>query len=219
MDNLEKLVTINISKYLLTLFHKEISNISYVPKNTIFELYFVTKCVKEQISNIKLNNILNYDNIDYFCITVGNIYSVNKSYIINEYLNTPEFGVVEQTVYYIKDYYNFVNDLDDAINCYIFDSMPIKINIMEYKDKIHDFNYNRLKPTVEDSYPEYDRPRGNEDIESVIHHINLLKNGEELLPISLINKDGKLYMLDGYHRIVASYIEEKYDIMANIIYI
>ena len=219
MDNLEKIVIINISKYILKLFHKEISTISYVPKNDILELYFITKWVKEQVDNIKLNTNLNDNNTEYFCIIVGNIYELNKIYVIDEYVNTPELGVIEQTVYYLKDYYKFVDNVKDAVNSYMFDSTLIKINILEYKDKIHEFNYNRLKSSVEEAYPEYDRPRDNKDIESVIYHINLLKNGNELLPISLINKDGRLYMLDGYHRIVASYIEKKYDIMASIIYI
>ena len=74
---------------------------------------------------------------------------------------------------------------------------------------ITNINKNRLSSRPELAYPENDRPRGDNDLKSVEFHQLKLRNGESLEPIWIIEKMGKRYILDGFHRLAASYIEKK----------
>ena len=67
------------------------------------------------------------------------------------------------------------------------------------------------------AYPLNDRPRGNNDISSVKFYQKQIKKRKIITPIWLVLKDKKYILLDGAHRIVASYIENKKNIQAYII--
>lgn len=61
-----------------------------------------------------------------------------------------------------------------------------------------------VRATLEDIFPESDRPRGAADLSSVIW-----AQTQHGLNISLLEEDGHLTVLDGVHRIVAAYLANK----------
>ena len=85
---------------------------------------------------------------------------------------------------------------------------------------VENFNSVRLKESAVKAYPLDDRPRGNADISSVEYHQNQIKQQNGTInPIWLLYKNNKYFLLDGAHRIIASYIEGVEFIRAYIIYI
>jgi hypothetical protein len=64
-----------------------------------------------------------------------------------------------------------------------------------------------------------DIPRGTDDISSIKYFQKRIQQQKEILPIWIIQKNNKYILLDGAHRIVANYIEERRHIYANIIII
>jgi len=85
---------------------------------------------------------------------------------------------------------------------------------------VENFNFDRLKESAVKAYPLDDRPRGNADISSVEYHQNQIKQQNGTInPIWLLYKNNKYVLLDGAHRIIASYIEGVEFIRAYIIYI
>lgn len=112
---------------------------------------------------------------------------------------------------------NLFNNIDEASNAHIFNSKLVKFPMIYCKNKLNNFNPKRLKKTPEKAYPIEDRPRGDKDIESVNYYIKLLQNKQIINPIWIIKKNGKYILLDGVHRIIASYIKNKKYILAYII--
>ena len=106
---------------------------------------------------------------------------------------------------------------EDASLAHIFQSKLDKIPLFIFKD-IDNFDPNRLQPTAEQAYP-LPRPRGDKDISSVKFYQKQIQQQKEVIPIWLIQKNNKYILLDGAHRIVASYIEDIKHINAYIIYI
>ena len=68
------------------------------------------------------------------------------------------------------------------------------------------FNPARLS---QNPYPVNNRPRGKADLDSVSHHRRLIRKDEETAPIWVAQKGGEYILLDGAHRIVAYYLENK----------
>jgi len=111
---------------------------------------------------------------------------------------------------------------EDASLAHIFQSKLDKIDLSIFKDtnKVDNFDPNRLKPTAEEAYPlPNSRPRGSQDISSVKFYQNQIQQQKDITPIWLIQKNNKYILLDGAHRIVASYIEDNKQLNAYIIYI
>lgn len=104
---------------------------------------------------------------------------------------------------------------EDASMAHIFKSKLVKINMTQII-LLENFNPDRLKKSAEKAYPLNNRPRGDADINSVIHYQKLIQENKDISPIWIIKKD-KYILLDGAHRIVASYIENKTYIYAYII--
>ena len=67
--------------------------------------------------------------------------------------------------------------------------------------KNHRANKSHKKP--EDAYPVNNRPRGQNDIDSVNYAI---QTTEQIDPIALFKTKNKTFLLDGAHRIVAAYL-------------
>ena len=111
---------------------------------------------------------------------------------------------------------NLYDTIEEATNAHLYKSSLIQLNISNIVE-LDNFNINRLHASAEEAYPIHDRPRGDKDISSVKYNQNLIKNNLCILPIWLIDIDNKLLLLDGAHRIVASYIENKQYIDAYII--
>lgn len=105
---------------------------------------------------------------------------------------------------------------EDASIAHIFKSKLVKINMAQII-LLENFNPLRLKKSAEKAYPLNNRPRGDADINSVIFYQKLIEEKKDISPIWIINKDNKYTLLDGAHRIVASYIGKKNNINAYII--
>ena len=104
---------------------------------------------------------------------------------------------------------------EDASMAHIFKSELVKINMSQII-LLDNFNPERLQKSPEKAYPLNNRPRGDADINSFIYYQQLIQEKKDISPIWIIKKD-KYILLDGAHRIVASYIENKKYITAYVI--
>ena len=100
---------------------------------------------------------------------------------------------------------------------HIFNSKLVKFPMVKCKQKLDNFNPDRLKKSATEAYPIKNRPRGSDDIKSVKFYQRQLQSKKDIQPIWIIKKNRKYILLDGAHRIVASYIENKKYIYAYII--
>lgn len=107
---------------------------------------------------------------------------------------------------------------EEASIAHIFKSKLLKIPLSIFKNnEVNNFDSIRLQKSAVKAYPINDRPRGNSDINSVKYHQKQLQQKKEITPIWMIQKNNKYILLDGAHRIVASYIEEKTTIYTYVI--
>ena len=108
----------------------------------------------------------------------------------------------------IKDSINIkiFKNYEDASYSHIFNSKLIKIPLKIF-NSVDNFNPNRLQKSAVKAYPLNDRPRGNKDISCVKYYQKQIQQKKEISPIWMIQKNNKYILLDGAHRIVASYIE------------
>ena len=104
----------------------------------------------------------------------------------------------------------------DASMAHIFKSKLVKILLSNFND-VENFNKNRLQKSAVKAYPIEDRPRGNTDIRSVKYYQKQIQQQKDIIPIWMIQQNEKYILLDGAHRFVASYIEDKQYINAYII--
>ena len=95
---------------------------------------------------------------------------------------------------------------ESSSKAHIFESRLIKIPLKTF-NSVDNFNPNRLQKSAVKAYPLNDRPRGNNDISSVKYYQKQIQQKKEIAPIWMIQKNNKYILLDGAHRIVASYIE------------
>lgn len=97
---------------------------------------------------------------------------------------------------------------------HIFNSKYVMFSIAKCKD-LDNFNPARLDS--DEPYPKEDRPRGQKDLDSVVYHRKMIKKDGNAEPIWIFKKNGKYILLDGAHRIVATYLEQKQKIPAYVI--
>ena len=97
---------------------------------------------------------------------------------------------------------------EEAAMKHIFNSKLISFPLSKCKN-LDNFNPERLQSSAVKSYPLQNRPRGDKDISSVKYYQNQIKNKLDIQPIWIITKNNNYILLDGAHRIVASYIENK----------
>ena len=101
--------------------------------------------------------------------------------------------------------------IEKASHAHIFNSKLEKFSLSKCNEELLNFNPQRLQKTAVKAYPLDNRPRGDIDIKSVKFYQKKLQNNNEIDPIWIIKKNNNYILLDGGHRIVASYIEhEKY---------
>ena len=105
---------------------------------------------------------------------------------------------------------------EDASMAHIFKSKLVKIPLSTFKN-VDNFDPIRLQESAVKSYPINNRPRGNSDINSVKYYQKKIQQKTDITPIWMIQKNNKYILLDGAHRVVASYIEDKHYINAYII--
>jgi len=106
---------------------------------------------------------------------------------------------------------------EDASFAHIFKSKLVQLKISELTD-IYNFDKDRLQKSAVTAYPIHNRPRGNNDISSVKYYQKQIKQKNKVSPIWMIYKNNNYTLLDGAHRIVASYIEDEKYINAYIIF-
>lgn len=129
----------------------------------------------------------------------------------------------------MNDYIDFLKDsiitsvsmkifknIEDASVAHIFKSMLVKLPLSLFTD-VDNFNPDRLKKKAINAYPINDRPRCNSDITCVKYYQKQIQQKKEISPIWLIQINNKYVLLDGAHRIVASYILGKKNINAYVI--
>jgi hypothetical protein len=98
---------------------------------------------------------------------------------------------------------------EEAAFSHIFNSKLVKIPLSTFKnDNVDNFNSIRLQNSAVKAYPLTRRPRGNKDIISVKYYQKQIQQKKEVTPVWMIQKNKKYILLDGAHRIVASYIED-----------
>lgn len=102
---------------------------------------------------------------------------------------------------------------EEASYAHIFHSSFVNLPMSIFHD-VENFDPNRLQHSAIKAYPLHDRPRGEDDINSVKYY----QKQETIPPIWMIHKKKKYILLDGAHRIVASYIEGKQKINAYVIH-
>jgi hypothetical protein len=113
---------------------------------------------------------------------------------------------------------NLFNSREISSYAHIFKSKLIKFPLNKCKfNLLGNFNSHRLQKTAIEAYPLNDRPRGDADIKSVKYYQKCLQNNKNIQPIWILKKNNQYILLDGAHRIVASYIEKKIYIDAYLI--
>jgi hypothetical protein len=105
---------------------------------------------------------------------------------------------------------------EESSFAHIFKSNLVKIPLSIFEN-IDNFNPNRLQKSAIKAYPLNNRPRGNKDISSVKYYQKQIQQKKNIIPIWLIYQNDKYILLDGAHRIVASYIENSKYINSYII--
>lgn len=129
----------------------------------------------------------------------------------------------------MNDYIDFLKDsiitsvsmkifknVEDASVAHIFKSKLVKLPLSMFTD-VDNFNPDRLKKKATKAYPINDRPRCDSDITCVKYYQKQIKQKKEISPIWMIQINNKYVLLDGAHRIVASYILGKKNINAYVI--
>lgn len=110
------------------------------------------------------------------------------------------------------------NSKEEATIKHIYNSKLTQLPLTKFKN-INNFNPQRLQKSATDSYPLHNRPRGIKDINSVKYYQKLIKNKSNIPPIWILKKNNTYTLLDGAHRIVASFIENEKYIPAYIIHL
>lgn len=103
----------------------------------------------------------------------------------------------------------------DSMEAHLFQSTLKKIPMTVFTE-VGNFDPNRLQNCALSAYPVMNRPRGKKDISSVRFYQKQLQT-QDLTPIWMIHSKDGYTLLDGVHRIVASYIERKKYIYAYVI--
>ena len=101
-----------------------------------------------------------------------------------------------------------------AMYYHIFHSRYVRFPLSQLKT-VDNFDTRRLSSNP---YPKENRPRGQADLDSVSYHRRTIREQGDTTPIWIVLKKGTYTLLDGAHRIVATYLEHKRTIPAYIIH-
>ena len=102
----------------------------------------------------------------------------------------------------------------EAAYAHIFKSTFLKFPMADVRG-LENFNHDvRLS---KEPYPKDDRPRGQEDLDTVQYHRRTIRKNGSTEPIWIALKGGKYILLDGAHRLVATHLENKRVIPAFIV--
>ena len=214
-------VTNKITENILDNFLEIVKNKNYNTSKGITETIFIIKTIKKFLQKIiKSSNEVNYnyENVNVLNQHALDYYKNNIDDIVKKFNDSKKkYKIITDSVSASITIKLFDN-IKDSCFAHVFNSKIGKFDLVNYnKEYIKNINKNRLAETAEMAYPECDRPRGDNDLLSVKYHQERLKNGENLEAIWIIEKNGKKYILDGFHRLAASYIEKQTNIDANFI--
>jgi hypothetical protein len=117
------------------------------------------------------------------------------------------------------------DSVETSVSIKLFSSLKISSYYHIFKSKLCSFSLskcrelNNFNPArlSKDPYPKEDRPRGQKDLESVLHHRQIIRQEGRTEPIWIALKKGEYTLLDGAHRIIATYLENKRNIPTYII--
>jgi hypothetical protein len=211
-------VTNKVTENILDNFLEIVKNRFYNTSKGITETIFIIKTIKRFLQkiikssdevnyNFENTSILNQHALDYYKNNIDEI--VQK---FNE--SKQKYKIITDSVSASITIKLFDN-IKDSCYAHVFNTKLGKFDLVNYnKQYIKNINKNRLADSPELAYPESDRPRGDNDLLSVKYHQERLQNGENLEAIWIIEKNGKKYILDGFHRLAASYIEKRTNIDA-----
>ena len=129
---------------------------------------------------------------------------------MNNYINVIQHSI--DTSVHLKIFKN----REDSLKSHIFESKFDKIPLSIFTN-VNNFDIQRLQKSAVKAYPINDRPRGSKDISSVKYYQKQIQQKKEITPIWMVYKNNKYTLLDGAHRIVASYIENEKYIYAYVI--
>ena len=107
-------------------------------------------------------------------------------------------------------------NIEQASSAHIFKSELIKLPLSLFKN-VKNFDPVRLQVSAVKAYPVHNRPRGDDDIKSVKFYQKQIQDNINIEPIWMIQQNKKYILLDGAHRIVASFIEQQRYIDAYVI--
>lgn len=117
------------------------------------------------------------------------------------------------------------DSVETSVSIHLFSSLKTSSYYHIFKSKLSKFplskcrelnNFNPDRLSI-DPYPKEDRPRGQKDLDSVLHHRRMIRQHGYTEPIWLALKNGDYTLLDGAHRIVSTYLENKRTIQAYIV--
>jgi hypothetical protein len=113
---------------------------------------------------------------------------------------------------------NLFKNKEDATFAHMFRSISTSFPLFFFK-RVGNVDVGlRFQKTAVKAYPLQNRPRGQEDITSVKRFQKQIQNKKELAPVWLYkNKKNKYILLDGEHKLVASFIEGNKTINAFVI--
>jgi hypothetical protein len=199
---------IKLTKELLANFSKELGKCDKYTNDNRLEYCYLLEWS---------NNLYRKDkNIQKKCIL--NLFNENIKKLVNEYMTKKhEYSSMNSAIGSAL-LYNFFDNYVEAIEYFVFNKKHTTINFLEWKNK---FAYRHCSKNASEAYPSDNRPRKDEDIKSVEYHQSLIRENKNIQAIWVINKSNdenhKYTILDGFHRVVAYQIEQKYDIPAYIL--
>jgi hypothetical protein len=218
MENIYKIFVINVAEYLFPilltkLLEKEKGE--HIERECyVYIMFWILQNIEKKQYHLQIMSI------DESANDIGNLFSGTLNNIVNDFFEIKIYyksilSSINASIYA----HNFFKTHKNACHAHILDSKLEILNFLDFKHKCH---HRGGCSSVEEAYPEHNRPRGNKDLESVEYHRNLIKFNQDIQPIWVINKgyDGKSFtILDGHHRMVAYSLEKKYNIPAYVIYI
>ena len=210
---------------------KKKTNSDYEIRQYLFLLNYINEIIDNNINNYDINNYnINNDNIN----NDNNDNIEKENYLINKIINI-YFESYQKIIMLFENYKQdkiIVDSILASMTLKLFKSIKKSCLYHFYKSKLINFNliedYEKCKnikskintntTTRESAYPINSRPRGDKDLESVSYQQQQIQNNN-LPAIWLLNKNNTIYILDGFHRIAACFIEKKYVIKAYMIYL
>ena len=217
-----KRISKSILKNIFKNFKKICKNKStndYRIRQYLFIFNYIKNIIDQQINNYNdINNDINNSDINMYIVNkITSIYfnSYNKVLIL---FNTYKQNNIIVSSILASMSLKLFKDIKTSCIYHLFYSKIVNFNIFNEYEKCINCNkniHNNIQQP-ENAYPIDKRPRGDKDIESVNYQQSQIKNNN-LPPIWILNKNNNMYILDGFHRISACFIQKHYDIKAYMI--